>query len=99
MPFSKKYQLHVQQDVAKFIHMVLDTLHEDLKLNPIKMIMIINECNPNNGNSNSFINKHFSGFTRSILSCQTCHHESVRFESYLNLGIPLVNNRCNVMQI
>ena len=96
--FEEIYQLHVQQDVAEFIHMVLDTLHEDLKLEPNQNDNeIINECNPNNGNSNSFINKHFSGFTRSILSCQACHHESVRFESYLNLGIPLVNNRCNVM--
>lgn len=110
--YKSSFRGFEQQDSHEFLTILVDWLHEEL--NEIRVKAPLKEQNNYNipdetaanmawkdyNNSNkSVIVKLFGGQQRSSLQCSACGKESVTFEPFFNLSLPIPqsSNNCNIM--
>ena len=103
--FSSKYQSfqgYQQHDSQEFLNYLIDTLHEDTNRVQEKEVIeklegdgrpdqeLAEQCWENHlQRENSFINDHFYGLNRSHLTCPECKRESITFDPYNQLQVPI----------
>jgi len=111
--YKSSFRGYEQQDSHEFLTILVDWLHEELNEKSVKAPL--KEQNNYNipdekaasmawkdyTNSNSSILvKIFGGQQRSSLQCFSCGKESVTFEPFFNLSLPIPqsNSNCNIME-
>lgn len=99
--FREQFRTSQQQDSNEFLTVLMDWLHEDLK--KLKDDSHINENQSGmtdarkhfiefKRKNKSFIVDLFYGQQKSTVRCLRCHKESVTYETFSNLTLPLPNN-------
>lgn len=104
----KQFQGYEQQDSHEFLTILMDWLHEDLNKRSRKLPLreTSNEnlsqadqaWNKFRRCSESLIRSLFSGQQRSTVRCCKCHEESVTYEAFSDLSLPLPSssNKCSL---
>ena len=102
--FAPRFLGYAQQDSQEFLRFLLDGLHEDLSRVTRKPplaeedpkvgswpILTQSEYARDRYKQrfNSFIIDTFAGQLRSTLKCTTCHHESITFDPFWDLSVPI----------
>ncbi|EFX64527.1 hypothetical protein DAPPUDRAFT_66136, partial [Daphnia pulex] len=111
--YKSSFRGYEQQDSHEFLTILVDWLHEEL--NEIRVKRPLKEQN-NYGipdekaaamawedytdSNKSVIVKLFAGQQRSCLRCAVCRKESVTFEPFFNLSLPIPpsNSQCSIME-
>lgn len=111
--YKSSFRGYEQQDSHEFLTILVDWLHEEL--NEIRVKRPLKEQNnyyiPDEKAANmawedysasnkSIIVTLFAGQQRSSLRCTTCSKESVTFEPFFNLSLPIPpsNTQCSIME-
>lgn len=99
--YAPNFNNTCQQDAHEFLSFFLDILHEELnradKNIPTPSFGFKKSCesraarswNKSLRNNTSIIVDLFQGQLRSITKCQVCKGESVKFESFMNISLPV----------
>ncbi|XP_049964107.1 ubiquitin carboxyl-terminal hydrolase 8 [Schistocerca serialis cubense] len=104
--FREQFRTSQQQDSNEFLTVLMDWLHEDLKkLKDDSRInesqSVLNEASKHfiefKRKNKSFIVDLFYGQQKSTVKCLRCDKESVTYETFSNLTLPLPhNNNCSL---
>lgn len=111
--FNEQFLSNEQQDSQEFLLFLMDGLHEDLNRIK-KRPRITNDDNENDNLSdieaankawdihlsinNSIIVDLFQGQFKSSITCQTCKKQSVKFEPFMYLTLPILPSKCTIYQ-
>eukprot|EP00039_Didymoeca_costata_P008519 m.113014 g.113014 ORF g.113014 m.113014 type:complete len:838 (-) comp14116_c0_seq8:1501-4014(-) len=88
--FAPQFQGFQQHDSQEFLSYFLDGLHEDLLRNKSESRKAVEESsNGRQKASTSIIEDLFHGQLKSTLICPDCHQESVTFDPFMYLSLPL----------
>lgn len=104
--FAPQFQGYAQQDSQELLAFLLDGLHEDL--NRIRVKPYVEEGDADGrpdaelaaeawrayrARNDSVIVDHFQGMYKSTLVCPQCGHQSVKFDPFMYLSLPLPGPR------
>ena len=106
--FNSQFVANDQQDAQEFLLFLLDGLHEDLNkvIDRPRNLPEINYDNFDDKDgakmawehhkklNNSIIVDLFQGQFRSILACLTCGKQSVKFDAFMYLTLPIPQSTC-----
>ena len=98
-----KFKNNEIQDSHEFLLSFMDALHEDLNRVTIKKYQEINEqekgekdeevsnryWNYNHTREDSIIRDLFQGQYKSASECITCHYNSIKYDTFLTIGVPI----------
>ena len=108
--FNSQFLANDQQDAQEFLLFLLDGLHEDLN-KIVERPRNLPEINYDNLDdtegarkawehhkklNNSIIVDLFQGQFRSILACLTCGKQSIKFDAFMYLTLPIPQSRCTL---
>ena len=108
--FNSQFVANDQQDAQEFLLFLLDGLHEDLNriVDRPRNLPEVNYDNIDDTEgarkawdhhkklNNSIIVDLFQGQFRSILACLTCEKQSVKFDAFMYLTLPVPQSRCSL---